>query len=36
MRFFYNGNDRNTGTVEDDGYIAVQLEDGSPRGLRAC
>ena len=30
MRFFCNGNDHNTGTIEDDGYITVQLED---RGL---
>ena len=27
MRFFCNGNDHNTGTIEDDGYITVQLED---------
>ncbi len=33
MRFYYNGNDRNTGAVEDDRHIAVQLEDGG-RGLR--
>ena len=29
MRFYYNGNDRNTGAVENDRHIAVQLENGS-------
>lgn len=28
MRFYYNGNDRNTGAVENDRHIAVQLENG--------